>query len=82
MNVCLIDWRIREGGGKGDSKGRGEEEEGGRVSIEGQGGWGWEERGSEGKEGGEEANWASTHTSPPPIRVTHLPFTQYITLHF
>lgn len=28
------------------------------------------------------ANWASTHTSPQPIRVTHLPFTQYITLHF
>lgn len=45
------------------------------------GGWGWKERGSKEKEG-EEANSASTYTSPQPIAVTHLPFTRYITLYF
>lgn len=77
--MCLRDWR-RGGGAKETAKGD-EEEEGG-VHRGPRGGWGWKESGSEGKEGGEEANWASKHTSPPPIRVTHLPFTQYITLHF
>ena len=81
--VCIRGWRRRERGRQGRQKKR-RGERGGReggVHKGPRGGWGWKESGSERKEG-EGANWASTHTSPPPIRVTHLPFTQYITLHF
>lgn len=74
-NVCVSESR------RGAKKTANGEEEGG-VSIEGQGGMGWKESGSIRKEVGGGGNWASVHTSPPPIRVTHLPSSQHVTLHF
>lgn len=77
---CMCVWETgeREGGGAEETA-KGEEEEG---VHRGPRGMGMEGKRVKGRRGGEEANWASTHTSPPPIRVTHLPFTQHITLHF
>lgn len=82
----MRDWR--QGGGRRQQKERRRRRSVyvcvGRVSIEGPRGDGDGRKvGVKGGGGGDgEANWASTYTSPPPIRVTHLPFTQYITLHF
>lgn len=61
---CMCVWETggREGGGKGDSKRRGERR-GGGVHRGPQGGW------------GAQANWASTYTSPPTISHSSPPHT-------